>query len=154
MAALDGEIRRLRIKAKQLEGQIDENFNYFQQHSGSLFVRSLLPRKLEGETLTGYRLLDRFMENEQLQKVILRLVGIAIGAILGDRLVVADFLVAGYTIARPDFQIAEDMQLLDETFIDQPPGKGSRWKIAPFVARTKAGRSVCAHSSGEKVFFK
>ena len=85
MAALDGEIRRLRIKAKQLEGQIDENFNYFQQHSGSLFVRSLLPRKLEGETLTGYRLLDRIMENEQLQKVILRLADI-LAEKLGDGL--------------------------------------------------------------------
>jgi hypothetical protein len=85
MAALDGEIRRLRVKAKQLEGEIDESFNYFQQHSGSLFVRSLLPRKLEGEELTGYRLLDRFMENEQLQKVLLRFADI-LAEKLGDGL--------------------------------------------------------------------
>lgn len=85
MAALDGEIRRLRVKAKQLEGQIDENFAYFQQHSGSLFVRSLLPRKLEGEELTGYRLLDRVMENEQLQKVLLRFADI-LAEKLGDGL--------------------------------------------------------------------
>ena len=85
MDALDGEIRRLRVKAKQLEGQIDENFAYFQQHSGSLFVRSLLPRKLEGEELTGYRLLDRVMENEQLQKVLLRFADI-LAEKLGDGL--------------------------------------------------------------------
>jgi hypothetical protein len=85
MSALDGDIRRLRAKAKQLEEKIDENFNYFQQHSGSLFVRSLLPRKLEGEELTGYRLLDRVMENERLQKVLLRLADI-LAEKLGDGL--------------------------------------------------------------------
>jgi hypothetical protein len=55
MRALDLEIRGLRQKARLLEDQIDENFNYFQQHSGSMFVRSLLPRKIEGEALTGFR---------------------------------------------------------------------------------------------------
>lgn len=85
MDALDGDIRRLRVKAKQLEEKIDENFNYFQQHSGSLFVRSLLPRKLEGEELTGYRLFDRVLQNEQLQKVLLRLADI-LAEKLGDGL--------------------------------------------------------------------
>ena len=85
MDALDQEIKRLRTKAKQLEGQIDENFNYFQQHSGSLFVRSLLPRKIDGEELTGYRLLDKVMENERLQKVLLRLADI-LAEKLGDGL--------------------------------------------------------------------
>ena len=72
MDALDQEIRRLRTKAKGLEQEIDENFTYFQQHSGSLFVRSLLPREMDGEELTGYRLLDRIMENERLLNVLLR----------------------------------------------------------------------------------
>jgi len=85
MEALDQEIKRLRTKAKQLEGKIDENFNYFQQHSGSLFVRSLLPRKIDGEELTGYRLLDKIMENERLQKVLLRLADI-LAEKLGDGL--------------------------------------------------------------------
>ena len=71
--ALDQEIRDLRRKARELEGEIDENFNYFQQHSGSMFVRSLLPRKIEGEVLTGFQLLDSFLQNERLQKVLLRL---------------------------------------------------------------------------------
>jgi hypothetical protein len=85
MDALDGEIRRLRTKAKQLEEQIDENFTYFQQHSGSLFVRSLLPRKLDGDVLTGYRLLDRIIENEHLQTVLLRFADI-LAEKLGDGL--------------------------------------------------------------------
>jgi hypothetical protein len=76
MDALDGEIHRLRAKARQLEEQIDENLTYFQQHSGSMFVRSLLPRKIVGQDLTGYQLLDRVMENERLQKVMLRLADI------------------------------------------------------------------------------
>ncbi|HVS95964.1 MAG TPA: hypothetical protein VHE54_05740 [Puia sp.] len=76
MDALDREIQRLRAKARLLEEQIDQNLTYFQQHSGSMFVRSLLPRMIEGQALTGYRLLDRLMENERLQKVILRLADI------------------------------------------------------------------------------
>ena len=71
--ALDQEIRELRRKARQLEDEIDDNFNYFQQHSGSMFVRSLLPRKIEGEVLTGVQLFDTFLQNERLQKVLLRL---------------------------------------------------------------------------------
>jgi hypothetical protein len=85
MAALDGEIRRLKAKAQGLEEEIDENFAYFQQHSGSLFVRSLLPRKIEGEDLTGYRLLDKVMENERLQTVLLKLADI-LAEKLGDSL--------------------------------------------------------------------
>lgn len=73
MDALDQDIRRLRNKARQLEDQIDENFTYLQQHSGSMFVKSLLPRKIEGEVLTGIQLVDTFLQNERLQKVLLRL---------------------------------------------------------------------------------
>ncbi|HEV9034968.1 MAG TPA: hypothetical protein VGQ51_00055 [Puia sp.] len=74
--ALDEEIRGLREKARELENRIDENLTYFQQHSGSMFVRSLLPRKIEGQDLTGFRLVDRVLENERLQKVLLRLADI------------------------------------------------------------------------------
>lgn len=76
MEALDGDIRRLREKARELETRLDENLTYLQQHSGSMFVRSLLPRKMAGDDLTGYRLLDRVLENERLQKVLLRLADI------------------------------------------------------------------------------
>jgi len=85
MDALDREIQRLRSKARLLEDQIDENLMYFQQHSGSMFVRSLLPRKIEGQDLTGYQLLDRVMENERLQKMLLRLADI-LAEKLGDGL--------------------------------------------------------------------
>jgi hypothetical protein len=70
--SLETEIRFLRKKAKRLEGKIDENFTYFQHHSGSLFVRSLLPRKIEGEELSGNPLLDRLLQNERLQKILLK----------------------------------------------------------------------------------
>ena len=71
--SLEGEIRRLRKKARQLEDQIDENFTYFQEHSGSMFIRSLLPRKVEGESVTGIKILDTFLQNERLQKILIRL---------------------------------------------------------------------------------
>lgn len=71
--SLEEEIRQLRQKAKQLEEKIDENFIHFQEHSGSMFIRSLLPRKIEGETLTGSKLLDTFLQNDRLQKILIRL---------------------------------------------------------------------------------
>jgi hypothetical protein len=74
--ALDQEIRRLRLKSKQLEDRIDENFSYFQQHSGSMFVRSLLPRRIDGEELTGLRLVDTVLQNEKLQSILLKLADI------------------------------------------------------------------------------
>jgi hypothetical protein len=85
MEALDGEIRRLKAKAKGLETEIDDQFAYFQQHSGSLFVRSLLPRKIEGEDLTGYSIVDKVLQNERLQTVLLKLADI-VAEKLGDSL--------------------------------------------------------------------
>jgi hypothetical protein len=73
MQALDAEIRQLRQKARQLEDQLDVNFGYLQEHSGSMFVRSLLPKRIEGESLTGVKLLDTFLQNERLQKILIRL---------------------------------------------------------------------------------
>lgn len=70
---LEDEIRLLRQKARQLEEKMDENFTYFQEHSGSMFVRSLLPRKIEGESVTGIKLLDTFLQNERLQRILVRL---------------------------------------------------------------------------------
>jgi len=70
---LEGDIRRLRKKARLLEQKLDDNFTYFQQHSGTLFVRSLLPRKVEGESVTGNPVLDPFLQNERLQKVLAKL---------------------------------------------------------------------------------
>jgi hypothetical protein len=71
--SLEKEILALRRKAKQLEGKIDESFTYFQHHSGSMFVRSLLPRRIEGEDFSGNPILDSFLQNERLQKILVRL---------------------------------------------------------------------------------
>jgi len=70
---LEADIRKLRKKARQLEGKLDDNFTYFQQHSGTLFVRSLLPRRVEGQRVTGNPIIDPFLQNERLQKVVARL---------------------------------------------------------------------------------
>ena len=82
---LEADIRKLRKKARQLEGKLDDNFTYFQQHSGTLFVRSLLPRRVEGETVTGNPLIDPFLQNERLQKVLARLADM-VAEKLGDGL--------------------------------------------------------------------
>jgi hypothetical protein len=71
--SLEQDIRRLKLKARLLEQKIDDSFVHFQQHSGSMFVRSLLPRKMEGEALTGNPVFDTFLQNERLQKILVRL---------------------------------------------------------------------------------
>lgn len=81
---LEEEIRVLQKKARRLEVRIDENFTYFQQHSGSMFVRSLLPRSIEGE-ISGSPVVDRILRNERLQKILLKLADL-IAEKLGDGL--------------------------------------------------------------------
>ena len=73
---LEKDIRRLKKKARLLEQQLDDNFTYFQQHSGTLFVRSLLPRRVEGQSVTGNPVLDPFLQNERLQRVLAKLADI------------------------------------------------------------------------------
>ncbi|HET6254390.1 MAG TPA: hypothetical protein VFE32_09960 [Puia sp.] len=71
---LDDEIEALRQKARRLEVQMDESWGYFQEHSGQMFVRSLLPRSFEGLLpRTGLKLLDALLESEWLQKMVRRL---------------------------------------------------------------------------------
>ena len=72
LESLEEEIKVLQKKAKRLEVRIDENFTYFQQHSGSMFVRSLLPRAIDHE-ISGSPVLDRILRNERLQKILLKL---------------------------------------------------------------------------------
>ena len=70
---LDKEIEVLQQKAKALEREIDENFSYLQEHSGTLFVNSLFPRKTdeernaEGFSLGG-NILYVLLQNERLRK--------------------------------------------------------------------------------------
>jgi len=71
---LNDEIDALKEKARQLEVQLDESWDYFSEHSGQMFVRSLVPRSFEGLLpRTGIRLVDALLESERLQKIIERL---------------------------------------------------------------------------------
>jgi hypothetical protein len=71
---LDDEIEALKEKARRLEDEMDESWNYFQEHSGQLFVRSLVPKSFEGLLpLTGIRLVDALLGSERLQKLVARL---------------------------------------------------------------------------------
>jgi len=73
LASLNRKIQDLEQKSKQLEQNIDDNFNYFQQHSGSILVNSLFPRKTdeqmhaEGFSLGGI-VLYTLLQNEQVRK--------------------------------------------------------------------------------------
>jgi hypothetical protein len=74
LQALDNEIDTLKEKARKLEIQLDESWGYFSEHSGQMFVRSLVPRSFEGLLpRTGIRLVDALLESEWLQKIVERL---------------------------------------------------------------------------------
>ena len=83
---LDNEIESLKEKARKLEVQLDESWDYFSEHSGQMFVRSLIPRSFEGLLpQTGIKLVDAVLGSEWLQKVIGRLAEKGAGW-LGDAL--------------------------------------------------------------------
>jgi hypothetical protein len=72
---LDNEIEALKEKAKRLEARMDDSWGYFQEHSGQLFVRSLVPKSFEGLLpRTGIKILDTLLESERVQKLVERLV--------------------------------------------------------------------------------
>ena len=71
---LDNEIEALKEKARRLEEQMDESWGYFQEHSGQMFVRSLVPRSFDGLLpRTGINLLDMLLESDRFQKLVERL---------------------------------------------------------------------------------
>src|SRR5215467_894062 len=70
---LDDEIEALKKKARDLELRLDDSWNYFQENSGQLFVRSLVPRSFEGLLpRTGIKLLDMVLDSEWFQKLVER----------------------------------------------------------------------------------
>jgi hypothetical protein len=71
---LDEEIKALQEKAHRLEARLDESWSYFQEHSGEMFVQSLIPKSFEGLLpRTGVKLVDMLLESEWLQKLVARL---------------------------------------------------------------------------------
>ncbi len=83
---LDDEIEALKEKARRLEDELDDSWNYFQEHSGQLFVRSLVPRSFEGLLpTTGIKVLDILLGSERFQKLVERLAEKG-GSWLGDAL--------------------------------------------------------------------
>jgi hypothetical protein len=86
LQALDNEIEALKEKARRLEDQMDESWGYFQEHSGQMFVRSLVPKSFEGLLpRTGIKLLDMLLESERFQRLVERLAEKGTGW-LGDML--------------------------------------------------------------------
>lgn len=71
---LDDRILALKEKARRLEGEMDESWKYFQEHSGQLFVRSIVPKSFEGLLpKTGWKVVDAMLESDRLQRIVLRL---------------------------------------------------------------------------------
>ena len=71
---LDDEIEALKEKARRLELRLDDSWNYFSEHSGQLFVRSLVPSSFEGLLpRTGILLIDKLLESERFQRFVTKL---------------------------------------------------------------------------------
>jgi hypothetical protein len=63
---LEREIKRLQRKAKNIEKQMDERLDYFQDNYRSLAIRSFLPAFLAKSGLTGTAI-GLFLENKKIQ---------------------------------------------------------------------------------------
>jgi hypothetical protein len=61
---LENEIRRLQRKASQLEKDIDQRIDYFQDNYRSLAIKSFLPSFLAKAGFTG-TILELLLENKQ-----------------------------------------------------------------------------------------
>nr|GFD17414.1 hypothetical protein [Tanacetum cinerariifolium] len=63
-------------------------------------------------------------------------------AVAGQRLVVADFLVAGHAVASPQLQLAEGGEVAHKLLIEQPVAHGGRREVAPLVVVAEARRAI------------
>jgi hypothetical protein len=82
LAELDREIARMRSHAKALEGKLDDNFAYLQQHSSTLMINTLLSGIFRKESLAG-NLTNLLLQSERLQKTLTDLAELLIDRIAG-----------------------------------------------------------------------
>jgi hypothetical protein len=69
LRSLDKEIARLRVKAKLLEGKMDDNFTYLQEHSSALMINTLLSGIIKKESALE-AVVNLFAQSERLQKTL------------------------------------------------------------------------------------
>lgn len=79
LASLDKEIIRLRQKAKDLEGKIDDNFSYLHEHSSALMINTLLSGFIikNKESVSG-SIFNFLLQSERLQKTLSKLSDVAV----------------------------------------------------------------------------
>lgn len=63
---LEKEIKRLQVRSRQLEKEIDSKLDYFQDHYRSMAIKSFLPRVLARAGITG-SIIEAFLENQKLR---------------------------------------------------------------------------------------
>ena len=63
---LEKEIKKLQVRTRQLEKEIDSKLDYFQDNYRSMAIKSFLPRVLAKAGITG-SIIEIFLENQKLR---------------------------------------------------------------------------------------
>jgi hypothetical protein len=61
---LEKEIKKLQMRSRQLEREIDSKLDYFQDHYRSMAIKSFLPAVLAKAGFTG-SIIEMFLENKK-----------------------------------------------------------------------------------------
>ena len=79
LESLDKEINRLRLKAKNLELKMDDNFSYLQEHSTALMINTLLSGLIikNKESVSG-SIFNFLLQSERLQKTLGKISEVAV----------------------------------------------------------------------------
>ena len=69
LVLLEKEIKRLQLRTRQLEREIDSKLDYFQDNYRSMAIKSFLPSVLARAGIAG-SIIDMFLENQKFREAL------------------------------------------------------------------------------------
>lgn len=72
LASLEKQIRQLKVEAKRMEVQMDDNFSYLQENYVSLALNSILPEKTTYKGIPA-TIISLFLEHDRFRNTVIKL---------------------------------------------------------------------------------
>jgi hypothetical protein len=72
LQSLDREIRRLKLKAKQMENDFDDNFDHLQENYLPMVLNSVLPEKIRYKGIPA-TIISLFLEHDRFRNTVIKL---------------------------------------------------------------------------------
>ncbi|MBS1917808.1 MAG: hypothetical protein JST87_16165 [Bacteroidetes bacterium] len=70
--ALEKEIRKLRLRAKQMENEFDDNFSHLQENYLPMALNSVLPKKIAYKGIPA-TIISLLLDNERFRNTVIKL---------------------------------------------------------------------------------